>query len=172
MTSRTAQNGPSRSRLLKRPDFRRDGQGFYEPAHKHIFVVPADGGAPRQLTYGDFDHDGPLAWMPDGQSIVFAANRNEGWELETIESDLYAVGLDGTLTRLTDMPGAESAPAVSANGTIAFVRSENKGMSFRVSELYVMERPGLGARSLTPDLDRSVRDLQWTADATGVYFQL
>jgi serine/threonine protein kinase/Tol biopolymer transport system component len=41
-----------------------------------IFVIAAEGGAPRELTAGDHDqgdhNQGDPSWMPDGDSIVFA----------------------------------------------------------------------------------------------------
>ncbi|MEO1014100.1 MAG: S9 family peptidase [Pseudomonadota bacterium] len=151
--------------------FRRDGEGFVEPARAHIFVVPADGGAPRQLTSGDFNHDGPLSWTPAGDAIVFAANRHEGWALETVEADIFAISLDGELTQLTDMPGAESAPVVSPKGDkIAFLRSENKKLAYRLSRLYVMDTDGSNAGPVAADFNRRAFDPAWAADGSGVYF--
>ena len=40
--------------------YKRDGAGFLEASYRHVFVVPAEGGTPRQLTSGDFEHRGPL----------------------------------------------------------------------------------------------------------------
>jgi dipeptidyl aminopeptidase/acylaminoacyl peptidase len=41
---------------------------------RHIWVVPAEGGEPRQLTRGDGSDTRPR-WSPDGQSIAFVSNR-------------------------------------------------------------------------------------------------
>jgi Tol biopolymer transport system component len=41
--------------------FRFDGVGEVPVGFTHIFVVRADGGAPRQLSKGDFNHGGVLA---------------------------------------------------------------------------------------------------------------
>lgn len=158
-------------KVIEEARFRRDGQGFIEPAHEHIFVVPADGGAPRQLTHGDFDHGGPLSWTPDGTAIVFAANRHDGWELETVESDLFKVTLEGDLTQLTEAPGVEGSPVVSPDGqTIAYVKAPNKGLAFRISKLAISDINGDNHRILMPDFDRSVRNLVWSADGSGVYY--
>ena len=35
-----------------------DGQGILQPGYTHIFVVPATGGAPKQITSGDYNHAG------------------------------------------------------------------------------------------------------------------
>ncbi len=151
--------------------YRFDGEGFLKPAYTHIFVVPADGGAARRLTSGDFNHEGPLSWSSDSKSIVFSANRNENWERETVESDVFRIDLDGTLHQITSKGGAESEPVVSPSGRqIAYVGAENKGLAFRISQLYVMNADGSGARSLTEGLDRSVESLSWDAGGRGVYY--
>jgi dipeptidyl aminopeptidase/acylaminoacyl peptidase len=46
----------------------------------HLWLVPVDGGEPRQLTYspeGDKRGEGSGQWMPDGKSILFLAHRGE-----------------------------------------------------------------------------------------------
>ena len=42
-----------------------DGAGFLKNGYSHIFVVPSEGGTPRQLTEGDYQHGGQLTWSPD-----------------------------------------------------------------------------------------------------------
>ena len=59
--------------------FRADGAGYLSLGHTHLFVLSDEGGTPRQITSGDYDHDGTLAWTPDGESILFAANRKEDY---------------------------------------------------------------------------------------------
>ena len=52
-----------------------DGAGYLKPGYRHIFVVSADGGSPRQLTFGAVDDGGELSWSADGRSILFSADR-------------------------------------------------------------------------------------------------
>jgi dipeptidyl aminopeptidase/acylaminoacyl peptidase len=152
--------------------YRWDGRGFLEPAYTHIFVVPADGGTPRQLTTGDFDHGGPLAWTPDSASIVFSANRHEGWELESGESDLFSIAVaDSALTQITNRQGGESSPVVSPDGRrIAYLSNPNRMVAFNTRVLYVMEADGANDRPLTADLDRSVSNLSWAGNRQ-IFFQ-
>ena len=157
-------------KVIEAAVYRRDGKGFIDPARSHIFVVPADGGTPRQLTKGDYDHDGPLAWTPDGDKIIFSANRHDGWEFETVEADLFSVALDGTMRQLTKRPGYEGAPTISPDGkSLAFLRAENNKRAYRIYRLHVMALDGTGERSLTDDLDRSLGSLKWANDSSGVY---
>jgi Tol biopolymer transport system component len=59
--------------------YRFNGPGYLKPGYSQLFVVAADGGAPRQLTTGNFPH-GPsvgdvagsyASWAPDGKSLIF-----------------------------------------------------------------------------------------------------
>ena len=40
-------------RIVERLDYRSDGTGFDDDVYRHLFVVPATGGTPRQLTDGE-----------------------------------------------------------------------------------------------------------------------
>lgn len=152
--------------------YRWDGQGFLEPARTHIFVLPADGGTPRQLTSGDFDHGGSLSWGADSRRLYFSSNRDEGWELQSGESDIYSVNVaDGALAQLTDQQGGEFSPIVSPNGQhIAYIYDDNRMIPYRNEILHVMSIDGDDDRALTSDLDSSVSSIQWSGDRR-IYFK-
>ena len=61
-------------RIVERLDYRQDGQGFTDDGYRHVFVVPAGGGTARQLTDGDWDHNG-VEWTPDSQQLLFTSLR-------------------------------------------------------------------------------------------------
>ncbi len=153
--------------------YRRDGQGFLEPAYSHVFIVPADGGTPHQLTSGDFDYQGPFSWTPDSRSIVFTANKNKDWEYQVVERDIYSVSIASrTISRITDKQGGEASPRVSPDGRqIAYIYDDNRMLAYRTSVLRVMNFDGSGDRPLTGDLDRSINDIQWSGDGRSIYFR-
>ena len=153
--------------------YRRDGKGFLEPAYAHIFVVPADGGTPRQLTAGSFDYEGPFSWTPDSTDIVFAGNQNKDWEYQRIERDIYSVSVtNGTLKKLSEKAGGETLPVISPDGRqIAYIYDDNRMLAYRNKVLRVMNIDGSGDRELTGDLDRSVDNIQWAGNGRSIYFQ-
>ena len=67
--------------------------GFLPAGHTQIFVLPADGGTPRQLTFDARDHDGRMSWTPDGRKLVYSANAEDGYEYNPIESDVYSLDI-------------------------------------------------------------------------------
>ncbi len=163
-------------RVTTRVRHEADGSGFIEPGFNHIFVVPADGGTPRQVTSGDFHHRGPV-WMPDGGSILFSANREPDWEYQVVESELYRVALDGgETTRLTHRDGPDASPAVAPDGrTVAYVGFDDRIQTYQTRDLYLTGPDGSRARTLPADtqlgqLDRAVGSPVWASDGSGVYF--
>ena len=90
-----------------------DGSGTIEPGYRHIFVVPADGGTPRQVTTGDYQHGTPV-WDADGRSILFTANRRPGWEYELTNSEVWRVSLeDGSIVPLTGTRGVRVGETIA-----------------------------------------------------------
>ncbi len=151
--------------------YRFDGRGYLKPGFNHVFVVPADGGHARQLTDGDYNHGGRLAWMSDGSGIVFSANRDENWQYELSESDLYRISLEGDLEQLTNLPGRETSPAVSPDGqTIAFERDDHQDKQYSINALGLISADGSNLRVIGQALDRSIENPNWAHDGQSVYF--
>lgn len=150
-----------------------DGRGIVEPEYGQVFVVPGHGGTPRQLTTGRFDHDGRLSWSMDDDHILFAANRHEDWELQTIESDIYRVDVvTGGLTQITNAPGAETSPMYSPNGkAIAYLQTDNDPVTYRHRRVAVMNADGSNARLLTKKLDVSASHIHWAKNSNAIYYQ-
>jgi dipeptidyl aminopeptidase/acylaminoacyl peptidase len=159
-------------KVIDRITYRADGAGYLKPGYRHVFTVSADGGSPRQLTFGKYDDAGPISFSGDGRGVLFATNRAENWERDPQESEIYSVAVtDGTLTRLTDRVGPDGAPAVSPDGArIAYVGyDDQKKRGYENQRLYVMDRDGKNSRVLTGGLDRSVGAPQWSPDGTAIY---
>lgn len=151
--------------------YQADGRGILEPAYTHIFIVPADGGTARQLTSGNYHHNGRLSFSPDSDKIYFSANRSENWEYEPVEGDIFSVDMTGNIAQLTNDKGLESSPVVSPDGKhIAYARRDDEKVMYKNSYLYVMKSDGTDAQNLTKDIDNSVSNFHWK-DNKHVYFQ-
>jgi acylaminoacyl-peptidase len=159
-------------KVIRRVMYRADGAGYLKDEHVQVFVVPADGGAPRQLTDGPFHHHGPLCWTPDGKSLIFSANRHPEDELDPLNTEVYELSLrDRSVKALTDRRGPDEQPALSPDGKqIAYVGFDDQRKGYQAYHLYVMNRDGTGRKQLAADLDRDIRAPAWNKDGTGVYF--
>lgn len=153
--------------------YRFDGNGYIPKGNTHIFVMSTDGGTPRQLTTGEFNHGGNLSWSANSQHLIFSANRHDDHEYLTNNSEVFKMSVKtGELTVLTDRFGPDTEPHVSPNGKfIAYRGYDDKFTNYENGTLYVMNFDGSNKRALTTDLDRNVERLQWAANSKGIYIQ-
>jgi acylaminoacyl-peptidase len=155
--------------------FRFDGVGEVPTGFTHVFVVRADGGAPRQVTSGDYNHSsvfgGGISWTPDGAELLVTARRRERPDEELLESDIFAFNVtSGAMRRLTDRLGPDDAPAVSPDGRlVAFVGYDERHQGYQNTYLYVMNLDGSNKRAISTRFDGSVSAPSWSADGRGVY---
>jgi len=163
-------------------NFRADGQGLDKQGFRHLYVMSVEGGgAPRQLTFGNFSDAGPLAWSPDGRWIYFAGNHNQEWNREpedwarhtAMTLSIYRVNAaDGSSTQLSQEVGPYHAPAVSPDGKlIAFLGYQDKHIGNQNARLNVMDADGKNPHVIGESLDRSLTDCQWAADGRSLYVQ-
>lgn len=157
-------------RVINSVIYQFDGVGFVPPGHMQIYVLPLDGGTPRQLTFEPRDHDGRMSWTPDGKRLVFSANTQDAYEFNPIESDVYALDIaNGAVSRLTQRIGPEAEPTISADGRrMAYVGFDDHDQGYQVSELYVANADGSSPRSITSHFDRDVAAPQWVGGS--IYF--
>jgi len=161
------------AKVITQVRYRADGEGYLRQGHAQLFVVPAEGGTPRRLSSGPFDVQAPLAWTPDGGTIVFASNRRADADLEPNDTEIWAVTVaDGSLRALTDRRGPDHSPAVSPDGEwVAYVGFDERYQGYQVSQLYVMPIAGGEPRALTPALDRDVEAPVYDPSGAGVLFR-
>ena len=162
--------------------YRQDRVGLTNGGFDHLFIVPAEGGTPRQLTDGEFNVGqrgiGVIAgapkitWSPDGDFILFDGPgkpvKNPNW----FESHINVVDVK---TReqisLTDGTGTYGNPVLSADGRkVAFSGYPEHNTSYPVPKLYVMNIDGSGQRALAEDLLDGPMTLNWSASGKEIYF--
>jgi acylaminoacyl-peptidase len=153
--------------------YRSDGSGYVDEGYTHLFVLPADGSAPRQITHGDYNHGGTPEWTPDGSALLFSANRHDNWQLDPLNSEIYRVDIASReITALTDRQGPDGSLALSPSGDrIAYTGFDDREQGYQVTRLYVMNADGSNPRVITSDFDRDVQNPTWSADGQRIIVQ-
>lgn len=168
--------------VIERLHYREDRVG-YKTGYDHIFIVPADGGTPRQVTKGRFDigarmsgvdRSGRLEWTPDGRSIVFDGLPDETRETEGLASDISIVDVaTGAIRRIQAEDGDWNMPRLSPNGRmIAYVGSLKTDVNYPALDLRVMNSDGSGGRVLVANLPDAPRSLEWDSDGRTLYYSM
>lgn len=142
--------------------------------YTHVWMFDLATRTKKQLTKGEFDHNGP-AFSPDAKWVAYSSNRSNltirdaNW---SNNSDLYLVSTDGGEPRqLTTNAGPDNGPRFSPDGQwIAYASSDLRNSSADQTDVKVISVQGGTPRNLTADLDYSVSDIDWSPDGKFVYF--
>ncbi|MEM9529409.1 MAG: S9 family peptidase [Pseudomonadota bacterium] len=150
-------------KVIDRMPYRFDGAGYLDPGFNQVFVVSAEGGTPRQLTQGNYNHGGRLAWTSDGARLILAANRQPDANHDPVESELWSVDVaSGEMTALTDRNGPDTAPTISPGGdTVAYLGFNDRRLGYQSPDVYLLDLGDRTSRNLTETFDRQIDDVQW-----------
>jgi dipeptidyl aminopeptidase/acylaminoacyl peptidase len=144
----------------------------------HLFVVPVDGGEPRDLTPGGRDVPGfnlggadDYAVSPDGKEVCFARNDDPVTATST-NAELYVVPVVGGAARkIAGHAGYDGAPQYSPDGTrIAFRAQMRAGYEADRWRLMVYDRKAGSTQNLTEAFDQHVESFAWSPDSKTLYF--
>lgn len=158
----------------------RHWNAWWDGTRSHVFVVPAAGGDPVDVTPGDFDSP-PLAlggaqdyaFSPDGTEIAFVRNTDPELDLGLgTNNDIFAVGIGGgEALKLTSNKANDHSPRYSPDGrSIAYLAMARPGFEADKQSLMLRDRKTGETANLTESLDYSVADLLWSGDAKTIVF--
>ncbi|MEK6337420.1 MAG: S9 family peptidase [Acidobacteriota bacterium] len=158
-------------RVVERLNYRNDGSGWRPEGFTHIFLISDQGGTPRQLTNGDYQHGAP-EWLPDSRTVIFSGVRKDDAEYLRFGSEIYSMSVDsGAIRALTNREGPDNNPEISPDGRlIAYTGFDRNDNTYNVTKLYVMNTDGTRQRVLTANFDRSPNGAFWAEDNSGLYF--
>jgi Tol biopolymer transport system component len=152
---------------------------WWDYKRSHLFVMPAAGGAWRDLTEGaDYDvppvqRGGPeaIAWSPDSKELCFTAVTDKMEAIST-DANLFTVPVaGGAIKKLTTNAGFDSDPVYSPDGKWIGYRSQPRaGYEADKWRVMIYDRSSGTHTDLTTKFDRSAEQLAWTPDSKTVYF--
>ena len=162
------------ARVVTSVRYRLNEGGYVTPGFRHVFVVSANGGDPRQITQGEFHHldgDSPLSWTRDGLSLVVSGLIRPDADLKGRDADLFVLAVAGGEPRqLTSGDGVEAEPAVSPDGKwVAFTGAPDRKAFYVQPDLWVVPIGGGTPRNLTAKRDRPMQGPQWTSDGRAIH---
>lgn len=141
----------------------------------HIYMVPAQGGAPRQMTAGKKGEFAP-AWAPDGKSFAFLSRRNGSMQIFVIPVDGGEGRQIGDLkisleSRLKWAPDGKSIAFLAVPEPTPVEKAEEKrtgGVEIveaprDMAQLFVMSYPEGKVRQVTPG-EYNVSEFSWSPD--------
>ncbi|HYP12313.1 MAG TPA: S9 family peptidase, partial [Bryobacteraceae bacterium] len=148
------------------------------PTRQHLFVLPIEGGTPKDLTPGDFDvpafslgGQDDYAISPDAQEVAYVANTDKDQATST-NTDVFVVPITGgEPKRLSAGGGADRSPTYSPDGKFVAFRSQLRaGYESDRWRLILVDRATGSATVRTEGLDRNVEEITWSHDGSRIFY--
>ena len=151
--------------------YRSDGRGYLNQGFSQVFILPTEGGTPRQITFLNNNSSSPK-WLAKNK-IIFSANLHEDSDLEPRNSEIYSINIiSEKTTPLTSRLGPDYSPVVSPDKKeIAYLGFDEKYLGYQQSNLYIMSNNGKEIRNISENFNRNISNINWSADGKGLYFQ-
>jgi Tol biopolymer transport system component len=146
------------------PTWSPDGHTIAFIDRERLWIVPAEGGAPRRLGNRKIDEDAAPSWSPDSARLAYMGSAGTKYR-----QDLFTIGADGSgERRLVQGISDFQTPGWSPQGSlIAF----EKELPHYVTAVYTVRPDGTGLSrvSVSPGRESS-GDPAWSADGASLLY--
>ena len=151
--------------------YRSDGRGYLNQGFSQVFILPTEGGTPRQITFLNNNASSPK-WLAKNK-IIFSANLHEDSDLEPRNSEIYSIDIISEKIRpLTSRLGPDYSPVVSPDKKeIAYLGFDEKYLGYQQNNIYIMSNNGKEIKNISENFNRNITNINWSADGKGLYFQ-
>ncbi len=159
--------------VVNRLQHKRDGGGYLDNRHNHIWLMSVADGEPKKLTDGQYD-EGNISFSPDGKEITFSSNHTENPDAN-YNTDIWALDIaSGKIRQLTTNRGGDSNPRWSHNGSyISYTANTIFNSLYGINYLWVVPATGEKPKNLTAHVDRNISSIPvWSTDDKYIYFIL
>ncbi|MFI5251851.1 MAG: S9 family peptidase [Bacteroidota bacterium] len=160
----------------------RHWDSWVDDLRQHIFVIPVEGGDPRDVTPGDrdavptsstFSAGDDFDFSPDGTELAYTATplptREEAWHTN---HDIYTVNVTtGERKQITTNPAADGFPRYSPDGKYMAYRAQSRP-DFEADrwQLMLLNRGNGKITSLTKNFDSGVESFIWANHSKALIF--
>ncbi|MGB7843737.1 MAG: S9 family peptidase, partial [Salinimicrobium sp.] len=147
--------------------------------YSHLFIKNLTSEEEWDIMEGE-PHDTPLKpfggsedyiWNKDGSKVLYVSKKLKGKDYAvSTNTDIYSYDLASkTTTNLTDdNEGYDTSPAISKDGTLAWLQMDEPGYEADKNDIIVLKD---GQKlNLTKDWDGTVSSFLWSEDGKKIYF--
>ncbi len=157
-------------RIVTTSLYKGDRTGILPNRRTHLWVYHIASDSLQQLTWSVNWNAGSPSFSPNGSSVIYHANPDEGDYEGSYNADLFVIPADsGAVNQLTRTESRSTSPVWSPDGnTIAFSYLEGR---YEKKTIYLVNSDGTGKRNASDELDLIPGNISWSTDSRYLYFE-
>ena len=180
-SARARANAPTKAHIANALMYR-SWNAWDDGTRRHLFVIPATGGAPLDLTEGagydvppgPFPSSEGYAFSPDGAELAYTAKDQARAAAWSDDENIYLVPVSGgAATVITAAnPAADADPVYSPDGRFIAYRARTRaGHAADRERLMLYDRSQRTSRELLPSWDRSAGRYLFAGDSRSIILE-
>lgn len=174
------EKNPVKARVITRLLYRH-WNAYTDDKRSHLFIVPAVGGDPINMTPGDYETPtfavgggGDYAFSPDSRELAYVSNHEKNEESST-NSDIFVVPIGGDpskeAVKISTSPGADTSPVYSPDGRyMAWKTQARNGYESDLIRLALYNRQTKAIKIISDQWDDWIEQVLWAPDSKSVFF--